>query len=87
MKTRDHEIRKRDNTNLDLLLTSAHKRGWIQPDAMDFSKIVRQYRNFVHPREQMNSGGVTPDGDTVLMCWQPVLAVINDLQERLPGRR
>lgn len=86
MRLRDPEIRKAESTTLDLLLRSAHKRGWIQPDAFQFSDIVRQYRNFVHPREQQLRG-VTPDGDTVLMCWQPVLAVINDLHERLPGRR
>lgn len=86
MRLRDPEIRKAESTNLDLLLRSAHKRGWIQPDAFQFSDIVRQYRNFVHPREQQKSG-ITPDGDTVLLCWQPVLAVINDLDERLPGRR
>ncbi len=78
--------RKAESTSLDLLLRSAHKRGWIQPDAFQFSDIVRQYRNFVHPREQQLRG-ITPDRDTVLMCWQPVLAVINDLHERLPGRR
>jgi hypothetical protein len=86
MRLRDPEIKKAGMANLDLLLKSAHKRGWIQPDAFEFSDIVRQYRNFVHPREQQKRG-ITPDGDTVLMCWQPVLAVINDLHERLPGRQ
>ena len=86
MKRRDPEIKKEGTTTLDLLLKSAHRRGWIQPDAFEFSDIVRQYRNFVHPRAQQ-SRGITPDADTVLMCWQPVLAVVNDLNERLPGRR
>jgi len=86
VKLRDPDIRRAETTSLDLLLKSAHKRGWIQPDAFEFSDIVRQYRNFVHPRAQQKRG-ITPDNDTVLMCWQPVLAVINDLHERLPGRR
>jgi hypothetical protein len=73
-------------TTLDSLLRAAHARGWIQPDAFEFSDLVRQYRNFVHPREQQRRG-ITPDADTVLMCWQPVLAVVNDLDERLPGPR
>ncbi|MGH3547849.1 MAG: hypothetical protein ACRDQU_06985 [Pseudonocardiaceae bacterium] len=62
------------------------QRGWIQPDEFEFSDIVGQYRNFVHPRVQQKRG-ITPDADTVLMCWQPVLAVVNDLDERLPGRQ
>ncbi len=86
MRLRDPEIRKAQTTSLDLLLRSAHQRGWVQTDAFEFSDIVRQYRNFVHPREQQKRG-VTPDGDTVLMCWQPVLSVINDLEQHLPGRR
>jgi len=86
MRRRDPEIRSHPETSLDILLTRAHGRGWIQPDALDFSHIVRQYRNFVHPREQLRRK-IVPDEDTVLMCWQPVLALINDLHERLPGRR
>lgn len=86
MKLRDPEIKKAETTTLDLLLKAAHRRGWIQPDAFEFSDIVRQYRNFVHPRVQRGRG-ITPDSDTVLMCWQPVLAVVNDLDERLPGRQ
>jgi hypothetical protein len=86
MKQRDPETRKLKETNLGTLLDRAHKRGWIQPDVLDFSHVVREYRNFVHPREQ-HKRKITPDEDTVLMCWQPVLALINDLHERLPGRR
>lgn len=86
MRRRDPEIRKQEKTTLALLLDRAHSRGWIQPDVVDFSQVVRDYRNFVHPREQ-HRRGITPDEDTVLMCWQPVLALINDLDERLPGPR
>ena len=63
MRRRDPEIRSRPDTSLDILLTSAHARGWIQPDALDFSHIVRQYRNFVHPREQLRRK-IVPDEDT-----------------------
>jgi hypothetical protein len=86
MRLRDPETRNAKETNLDTLLRRAHGCGWIQPDAFEFSDIVRQYRNFVHPREQLRKK-IVPDEDTVLLCWQPVLAVINDLHERLPGRR
>jgi hypothetical protein len=51
----------------------------IQMDAHDFMKIVRDYRNFVRLRNQRERG-VTPDRDTVGMCWGPVLAVLNDLE-------
>ncbi|MEU5046966.1 hypothetical protein [Streptomyces griseorubiginosus] len=68
-----------ERTSFSLLLDTARSRGWIQMDAHDFMKIVRDYRNFVHLRQQQERG-VTPDRDTVGMCWGPVLAVLNDLE-------
>ncbi|MFG2698278.1 hypothetical protein [Kitasatospora sp. NPDC048407] len=65
--------------SLALLLDTARSRGWIQVDAHDFMKIVREYRNFVHLRQQRERG-IDPDHDTVMMCWGPVLAVLNDLE-------
>lgn len=85
LRRRDPETRSRESTSLDWLLQRAHKRGWIQDDALKFGGVVREYRNFVHPRVQL-ANRFNPDGDTVLLCWQPVLAVINDLDELMPGR-
>lgn len=67
------------------LLERAHVLGFIQHDALKFSGYVREYRNFVHPREQL-AHKFSPDADTVLLCWQPVLAVINDLDQLAPKR-
>lgn len=67
-----------DRAGLELLLDTAHQRGWIQLDARDFANNVRQYRNFVHPRNQLDRG-LHPDGDTVMLCWAPVKAILNDL--------
>jgi hypothetical protein len=82
---RDPVTRKEKQKTLDFLLRRAHERGWIQADAFQFGSLVRQYRNLVHPREQLTRR-VTPDADTVLTCWHPVLALINDLRALLPGR-
>jgi hypothetical protein len=83
LRQRDAETRQRDRPTLDFLLNRARKVGWIEHDAYTFSGIVREYRNLVHPRSQLDMK-FHPDGDTVLLCWQPVMAVINDLG-RLPG--
>lgn len=84
LRLRDPETRKQKNATLNYLLDRAFARGWIQHDAHRFGGIVRDYRNLVHPREQLESG-VAPDGDTVLLCWQPVLAMINDLRVSMPA--
>lgn len=71
-----------DRAGLSLLLDHAHRRHWIQTDAKDFMEKVREYRNFVHPRHQIEYG-LAPDLDTVRMCWAPVHALLNDLESAL----
>lgn len=74
-----------DRVPFALLIKTAQKRGWIQMDAHDFMDVVREYRNFVHVRNQQQRG-VEPDRDTVMMCWGPVLAILNDLEASAPAR-
>lgn len=85
LRSRDPAVREAANPTLNMLLQRAHSRGWIQHDAFTFGGLVREYRNLVHPRAQLEKKFV-PDNDTVLLCWQPVLAVVNDLQALLPGQ-
>lgn len=68
-----------ERATLDLLIRTAHAGGWIQVDARDFIDKVRDYRNFVHLRRQSQST-LAPDADTVMLCWGPVTAVLNDLE-------
>ncbi|MFB6392264.1 hypothetical protein [Polymorphospora lycopeni] len=71
-----------ERAGLHLLLDYAHRRKWVQTDAKDFMEKVRDYRNFVHPRHQIQYG-LVPDLDTVRMCWAPVHALLNDLESAL----
>jgi hypothetical protein len=64
------------------LIDTAHDKGWIEVDAKDFTHKVRDYRNVVHLRHQMELD-MTPDRDTVMLCWGPVRAVLNDLEKNL----
>ncbi|WP_433185681.1 hypothetical protein [Actinoallomurus sp. CA-150999] len=68
-----------ERASLDLLIQTAHSKGWIQLDAKDFMDKVRDYRNFVHLRLQRQRD-LAPDQDTVMLCWGPVRAVLNDLE-------
>ncbi|MEU6644540.1 hypothetical protein ABZ863_18575 [Saccharomonospora sp. NPDC046836] len=43
---------------------------------------VRDYRNFVHPRKEL-AEQPDFDQDSVRLCWAPVHALLNDLEERL----
>jgi hypothetical protein len=65
---------------LELLIDTAHQKGLIQLDAKNFMDPVRNFRNFIHPRQQLENDFL-PDQDTVSLCWGPVHAVLNDLEE------
>ena len=72
----DHRI------GLQYLINQARSRSWIQLDAADFMHKVREYRNYVHPRVQQRDPQQF-DHDSVMLCWAPVRAVLNDLEQQL----
>jgi hypothetical protein len=72
-----------DRVPLQQLLSEAHDKGLIQMDAHKFAQNVREFRNYVHVRKQTEERA-TLDQDTVMMCWGPVLAVLNDLEVSMP---
>lgn len=80
----DSEGRKvrADRVGLALLLHTARKHGWIQFDAHKFLDPVKEFRNFIHPRREVASQ-TRLDHDTVMMCWGPISALFNDIEERL----
>jgi hypothetical protein len=71
---------------LDLLITAAHDCGLIQLDAKSFMDPVRDFRNYIHPRRQLETG-FTPDEDTVSMSWPPVQALLNDLDTAMSAEK
>lgn len=71
-----------DSAPLELLIDTAYAKGWIQLDAKDFMHNVRQYRNFVHLRAELEKQPQF-DRDSVNLCWAPVRALLNDLEERV----
>lgn len=70
------------HAGLEVLINTAHAKGLIQLDAKSFMGPVRNFRNFIHPRQQLENDFL-PDQDTVALCWGPVHAVLNDLEEHL----
>jgi hypothetical protein len=79
-KLRQHQV------GLQVLIDAAKRTGWIQLDAADFMHKVREYRNYVHPHKQVENE-MAFDRDSVMLCWAPVRAIVNDLEERLAQQR
>lgn len=67
------------------LVDVAHACGWIELDAQRFSHELREYRNMVHPAVEL-ADMHHPDEDTAAICWNVVVAALNDLA-RLTSRQ
>ena len=63
---------------LSQMIDVAHEIGWLGIDVKRFSHSLREFRNLVHPAQQIKEG-VNPDKDTCLISWQVVRASMNDL--------
>lgn len=79
---RDEGIKPNDRSTLQQLIDTAHAKDWIQLDAKAFAHNVRDFRNFIHPRKEM-SEQPRFDADSVMLCWAPVHAILNDLEQKL----
>lgn len=67
--------------NLSSLIDVAHNVGFIGLDVKKFSHSLRDFRNYIHPYQQMSTG-FTPDIDTAKISWQVLQAAISDLNKK-----
>ena len=51
----------------------AHDIGLLKPDVQKFSHGLRDFRNYIHPYQQMASG-FKPDEHTAKVCFQVLKA-------------
>jgi len=63
---------------LNSLIDVAHEIGLISLDVKKFSHSLKDFRNFIHPREQALHQ-FNPDNHTAEICWKVLQAAIADL--------
>lgn len=68
--------------SLSEMIDVAHVEKWVDLDVKRFSHALREFRNLIHPYQQMVLR-VSPDEDTVKICWLVVQAAVNDLARTL----
>ena len=68
--------------NLAEMIDVAHQVGWLGLDVKKFSHALRDFRNLIHPYEQMVTR-MNPDSDTCSISWLVVQAAVNDLATQL----
>lgn len=64
------------------MINVAHEAGWLDLDVKKFSHALREFRNLIHPYQQMTVKAF-PDKDTCEISWLVVQAAANDLARKL----
>jgi len=68
--------------NLSGFIDVARELGLIQHDTQKFSHSLRDFRNYIHPFEQMSSG-FNPREHTAKICLQVLKAAIYEISENI----
>lgn len=68
------------NWTLNNLIDVAYDIGFLGLDVKKFSHSLGDFRNYIHPYQQMSSQ-FNPDIDTAKISWQVLKATINDLSK------
>ena len=61
--------------SLSEFINVANDIGLFKPDVQKFGHGLRDFRNYIHPYEQMNSG-FKPDEHTAKVCFQVLKAAL-----------
>jgi hypothetical protein len=76
------KVRQFQDWSLSNFIDVARELTLIQHDTQKFSHSLRDFRNYIHPFEQMASG-FTPRENTAKICLQVLKAAIHDLHENI----
>lgn len=79
---RSGKIKNFAEWSLSEMINVVHDLGWIDLDVKKFSHSLRDFRNIIHPYQQMILQ-TFPDKDTCGISWLVVQAATNDLSRKL----
>lgn len=74
-KAADGSVKRFHEWNLTQFIDAACEIGLLKPDVKKFSHGLRDFRNYIHPYEQMVSGFM-PDEHTAKVCFQVLKAAL-----------
>jgi hypothetical protein len=72
--------------SLSQMIDTSHTIGWLQLDVKKFSHALRDFRNLIHPYEQLATQA-NPDEDTVNISWLVVQAACNDMANWIKSKK
>lgn len=77
-KADDGQVKRFHEWNLAQLIDAACDIGLLKPDVQKFSHGLRDFRNYIHPYQQLASG-FSPDQHTAKVCFQVLKAALADV--------
>lgn len=72
------KVRPLNEWRLADLIAVAGELDYVSRDVQEFSSTVREFRNFIHPQQQLEAG-FNPTADTAKICFQVLKAAIAQL--------
>lgn len=85
-KQPDGKVKRFHDWSLNSFIDVAHDLGLIEYDSHKFSHALRDFRNYIHPFEQIASG-FSPREHTAKICLQVLRAATEDLRSNLAKLR
>ncbi|MEQ9414939.1 MAG: hypothetical protein RIF39_13970 [Cyclobacteriaceae bacterium] len=83
-KDKEGKVKQFPEWSLSQFIDVAHEIGLIKEDVKKFSHALRDFRNYIHPYEQVSSG-FNPDEHTAKICWQVMKAALFQLTQNRPS--
>lgn len=81
-KNKESKVLQFNDWSLSNFIDVAHKLGLLGLDVKKYSHTLRDFRNYIHPYEQMSSN-FNPDIETAKISWQVLKAAITDLSKKV----
>jgi len=77
-KQKDGKVKQFQDWTLSNFIDVAYSVGFLKLDVKKFSHVLRDFRNYIHPYQEMASG-FSPDHHTARICLQVLKATLSDL--------
>ena len=81
-KDKNGKVLSYNSWKLDNFIDVAHELGYLKEDVKKFSHSLREFRNYIHPNEQMTNNFI-PDMHTAEICIQVLKAAIYQVSQKL----
>lgn len=81
-KSKDNKVRNFNEWTLSNFIDASCECGFIKEDVKKFSHVLRDFRNYIHPYQQMSTG-FYPDEHTAKICFQVLKAALHQIKSSI----